>query len=147
VKLAADASAVVAESLRSRGRRLISHADRELYATERTWSEIVHEIGRRIGAQVRHGRFTLGESAFVHARALALLTRKVTIVTEAEYGQYEAEARDRIPQDSNDWPTVALALSLDIGIWASDRDFFGCGVPVWTTDTLLTHLVAGRGRG
>ena len=43
----------------------------------------------------------------------------------------------RIP---NDWPTVALGLAMGIGIWTSDRGLFGCGVPVWTTQTLLTHL-------
>jgi hypothetical protein len=65
-------------------------------------------------------------------------------VAEAAYGAYEAEARDRIPRDPNDWPTVALALARGIGIWTVDQDFFGCGVPVWTTVTLRTHLAAGR---
>jgi predicted nucleic acid-binding protein len=66
------------------------------------------------------------------------------VATEAEYGEHEAAARDRIPRDPNDWPTVALALSLGIGIWTNDYDYFGCGIPVWTTQTLLTHLSTGR---
>lgn len=52
---------------------------------------------------------------------------------------YEGGKR-RIPRDPNDAPTVALALALDCGIWTNDNDFFGCGVPVWTTETLLLHL-------
>ena len=28
----------------------------------------------------------------------------------------------------------------DAGIWTHDADFFGCGVPTWTTDTLLAYL-------
>jgi len=37
-------------------------------------------------------------------------------------------------------PTVALALALDCGIWTTDNDFLGCGLPVWTPETLLLHL-------
>ena len=93
---------------------------------------------------VRHGRFTSTEFERVRNNRLALLSRHLTIVSEAEYGGHEAAARDRIPRDPNDWPTVALALSMGIGIWTNDYDFFGCGVPVWTTQTLLTHLASGR---
>ncbi|MBC8121000.1 MAG: hypothetical protein H7Y22_04070 [Gemmatimonadaceae bacterium] len=25
-------------------------------------------------------------------------------------------------------------------IWTEDRDFFGCGLPVWTTETLAVYL-------
>jgi predicted nucleic acid-binding protein len=75
-----------------------------------------------------------------------MLSRNLTIVAESAFSAYEAEARDRIPRDPNDWPTVALALALGCGIWTADRDFFGCGVPVWTTETLLTHVETGRAR-
>jgi PIN domain-containing protein len=47
-------------------------------------------------------------------------------------------------------PTVALALTLGgdegrCGIWTSDQDLLGCGVPTWTTETLLAHLRYQRG--
>jgi predicted nucleic acid-binding protein len=142
--LASDASALVAEALRDRDRRLISHRDLSLYVTPPTWSETVHEIGRRLDAMVRHGQVLPMLRDLAFAEATALLREKITVVTEDEYGRYEAEARDRIPRDPNDWPTVALALSLSTGIWTNDHDFFGCGVPVWTTETLLTHLASGR---
>jgi predicted nucleic acid-binding protein len=92
------------------------------------------------------GRIDVDERGRMFDRAMTMLAENLTIVTEREYGQYEAEARDRIPRDPNDWPAVALALQLGIGIWTVDDDFFGCGVPVWTTETLLTHLKAGRAR-
>ena len=76
-----------------------------------------------------------------------MLRRALTVMTETEYGHHDVEAGDRVPRDPNDWPTVALAMTSGIGIWTSDRDFFGCGVPVWTTETLLTHLAAGRASG
>jgi hypothetical protein len=31
-------------------------------------------------------------------------------------------------------------MVLDAGIWTSDADFLGCGVPTWTTDTLMAEL-------
>jgi predicted nucleic acid-binding protein len=144
VKLASDASALVAEALRDRGRRLISHSDLNLYAAPPTWSETVHEIGRRLDAMVLRGRILPLQRDLAFAEAMALLSAKVIVVPEEEYGEFEAEARDRVPRDPNDWPTVALALSLGCGVWTNDQDFFGCGVPVWTTETLLTHVAAGR---
>jgi len=144
VRSVADASTLVAESLRERGEYLLAHADLTLYIAVPTWSEFVYEFGRRLDEMVRHGRFLPEERQAVHADRLALLSRRLTVVAEVEYGDYEAEARDRIPCDPNDWPTVALALSLGCGIWTNDQDFFGCGVPVWTTETLLTHVAAGR---
>ena len=46
----------------------------------------------------------------------------------------------RVPDDA---PTVDLALGgCDgrCGIWTNDGAFLGCGMPTWTTDTLLSHL-------
>jgi predicted nucleic acid-binding protein len=146
VKLAADASALVAEALRDRGLRFISHDDPDLYITPPTWSEVIHEIGRRLGEMERHGRIRPGRREPLFNRTVSLLTEKLTVVPETACGPYEAEARDRIPQDPNDWTTVGLALALNVGIWAQDRHFFGCGVPVWTTQTLLTHVETGRAR-
>ena len=144
MKLAADASALVAESLRARGEHIIKHDDLDIYIAVPTWSEVEHELGRRLTLMVQQGRLEPVRRERVLAETLAALSNNLTIVTEAEYGQHEAEARDRIPQDPNDWPTVALALALGTSIWTADQDFFGCGVPVWTTQTLLLHLAVGR---
>jgi predicted nucleic acid-binding protein len=146
VRLVADASSVVAEALRTRGEWLLNHDDLELVIAAATWSEVTHELGRRLDAMVRHGRIELAEREPMFDDTVLGLGRTVTVMSQAEYGEHEAAARDRIPRDPNDWPTVALALRLGIGIWTNDHDFFGCGVPVWTTETLLTHLAAGRAR-
>jgi predicted nucleic acid-binding protein len=58
------------------------------------------------------------------------------------YAEYEDVARRRVPRDPRDWPTVALALALEAGIWTADTDFLGYGVPTWTTDTLLLDAEA-----
>ena len=144
MKLAADASALVAESLRVRGEGIIRHDDLELYIAVPIWSEVEHEIDRRLKAMVQHGRLAPSRRDLVLTTTLTALAGHLTTVTDLEYGGHEAEARDRIPRDPNDWPTVALALRLGCGIWTNDQDFFGCGVPVWTTGTLLTHLASGR---
>lgn len=65
------------------------------------------------------------------------------------YGVFEREAEYRIPRDPDDVPTVALALGANDGrcqIWTGDEDFFGCGAPVWVTDTLAAHLEHHYGR-
>lgn len=46
-------------------------------------------------------------------------------------------ARRRVPHDPRDWSIVALSIALEAVIWTADADFFGCGPPTWTTDTLL----------
>jgi len=36
---------------------------------------------------------------------------------------------------------------MSAAIWTLDKDFLGCGLPTWTTETLLTHLAAGQDLG
>jgi len=55
VKLAADASALVAESLRARGEHIIKHDDLDIYIAVPTWSEVEHELGRRLTLMVQQG--------------------------------------------------------------------------------------------
>lgn len=37
----------------------------------------------------------------------------------------------------------AQALELDLPIWTNDTHFWGCGVAVWTDDSLARHLASG----
>lgn len=43
-------------------------------------------------------------------------------------------------RDPDDWPILATALVLDCPIWTEDRDFFGAGVPTWTTERVELYL-------
>jgi len=57
------------------------------------------------------------------------------------YGFRERDARERIQaRDPDDWPVIATALALDLPIWTEDRDFFGCGVATWITNTVEIYL-------
>jgi predicted nucleic acid-binding protein len=67
---------------------------------------------------------------------LTYLEKIVDFVELQNLAFWEKEARRRIPRDSDDRPVVATALALDLPIWTEDRDFFGCGVATWITNTV-----------
>jgi len=63
----------------------------------------------------------------------------------ADYNDLRDEAERRIAaRDPDDWPTVALALTLDLPVWSQDKDLTSAGVDVLTTGELLDAL---RGAG
>ena len=77
-------------------------------------------------------------------KALALLRalrQLVELLGRDAYGEFEAEARERLGQrDPEDWPILASALALRCPIWTEDTDFFGCGVATWTSDRVRVFL-------
>lgn len=54
-------------------------------------------------------------------------------------GASAEDAQRRIPRDPEDWPCVALALHLGCPIWTRDTDYFGCGLPVYTHETVRLY--------
>lgn len=59
----------------------------------------------------------------------------------AAYQAFREEAHRRIAnRDPDDWPTVAVALSLAVPIWSQDKDLEVSGLPVYTTGDLLDLL-------
>ncbi len=59
----------------------------------------------------------------------------------ADYEGQRALAEKRISaRDPDDWPTVALALKLDLPVWSQDKDFADAGLEVFTTGDLLDAL-------
>lgn len=142
MRLVVDANILVAELIRKRGRELISYPSLELYMAERAWDEARYELGKRIALMMQKGWFDqdMGQHLLNHAFNLA--EARVVLVPYEVYAVQELIAKARIPRDPDDWPTVALALVLEAAIWTSDQDFFGCGLPTWTTDTLLAHLAS-----
>ena len=140
MQLAVDASILVGESLRARGKWLLSHPELDLVVATEGWSETQHELSRRIQAMAVRSHMTAAESGVFLAEALGAVALVTTVAPPDVYEGRLPEATLRVPQDENDAPTVALALALDCGIWTSDRDFFGCGVAVWSTDVLLRSL-------
>jgi predicted nucleic acid-binding protein len=142
MRLVVDASTLVAEVLRARGRKLLTHPALDLALAEETWGETEHELRKRVALLVDREIFLPALATQILDEALATVAARVTLVSPDVYADRMEEARRRLPRDPDDAPVVALALGLNCGIWTGDRDFFGCGVAVWVTETLMAHLEA-----
>lgn len=121
-------------------------------------------LGRRVRQLIdaysaRGVRFSTPETAFADAeKYLPSLLRKlgkphdisvpleylrgiIETVPQELYSAFETEARWRLRgRDEDDWPVLAAALALTCGVWTEDADFFGTGVPVWTTSRVELFL-------
>lgn len=86
----------------------------------------------------------LASRAIPASLALVILDDIARIVHSLDYATYasfEPEAKARLTRrDCDDWPILAAALALNCPIWTEDSDFFGCGVPTWTTDRVELFL-------
>jgi predicted nucleic acid-binding protein len=71
--------------------------------------------------------------------ALQVMPIKWKPATDYEDQREEAEKR-MAERDPDDWPTVALALTLDLPVWSQDKDLTVAGLEVFTTGDLLDAL-------
>jgi hypothetical protein len=144
--VAADASVLVGELLRKRGRELFLHPELHVVVAEDQWSETEHELSRRLGIMQATGRLTSdGRGTLEQSVRTMIDTQAIEIVPRPMYAVFEQAARRRVPRDTQDWPTVALALLLDAAILTGDNDFLGCGCPTWTVETLRGELEHQQG--
>ncbi len=140
----ADASVLVAELLRDRGRALVRHPALRIVATEEQWSETQHELDRRLRRFIAQGRLTPDQFMRLQADIQTVIDDHVVeVVPRHTYHHLEEIARRHIPRDPNDWPPVALAIALGGAILTENHDFLGCGVATWTIVTLRDELVHG----
>lgn len=57
------------------------------------------------------------------------------------YSGVQSQALARIAvRDADDWPVLACAMVLGCPVWTEDADFFGTGVPTWTTDRIALYF-------
>lgn len=70
-------------------------------------------------------------------------------VTDVEgYAHFQTEAQSRMRSKArDDWHVLAAALAFAGGIWSDDRDFFGTGVPLWSSYNIDRPLAAARAKG
>ncbi len=67
------------------------------------------------------------------------LEQIIDLVPPHYYEQRELEAKERLKnRDIHDWPILATALLFQCPVWTEDQDFFGTGIPTWTSNTV--HL-------
>jgi predicted nucleic acid-binding protein len=58
-----------------------------------------------------------------------------------DYEDQREQAQQRIShRDPDDWPTVALALKLELPVWSQDKDMDDAGLHVLTTGELLDAI-------
>jgi predicted nucleic acid-binding protein len=138
-----DASVLVAEVLRARGRDLLRTPDLAVLVAEAQWNEAQHELARRLDVLASRG-LTKGSRRDLENAVQALIDDgAVQVVPPAEYERHRSTALRRVPRDERDWPTVALAIAVDAAILTADNDFLGCGCPTWTVETLAAELRRG----
>jgi hypothetical protein len=106
------------ETLRGRGVRLTT--------TDRNALELRRNLVADLG---------LDEAAADVEMMRVLAPFELIIAEEYEFMRPDADARLR-EGGKSDWPALAAALALDADIWSGDVDYFGVGVPVWTTANL-----------
>ena len=138
--LVVDASVLVGDLLRVKGRQRLSDHRLDLFLPEHTLAEVHVELPRRIGAFATSVGLSTAERDALVVVCLDAVDNNLAIVVADVYSPFEDEALARSQRDPSDWPAVACALALDAGVWTNDNDFLGTGVPTWTTQTLQTWL-------
>lgn len=128
----ADANVVLAALIGGRARLIIAspHGPRCI-AAEAVAAEITRHIPR---LAAKRGL----DPALLFA---ALRVMPIDWTAAADYDRQRAEAERRIAaRDPDDWPTVALALTLSLPVWSQDKDLTITGLDVHTTGELLDAL-------
>ena len=133
--LVLDANILIRAVFGQRVRSLIHDyaGDVSFYVAEQNVSEAEHYIA----VLAKHRGLALDLCQDTFRTTLSL----VGTITADSIDDLKGVALARIQgKDPNDWPTLATAMRLDCPIWTEDRDFFGTGVAVWTTETVEIYL-------
>ena len=78
---------------------------------------------------------------------LAGVTAAMKLLDHDVYAAFEQAARCRLHRKAQpDWPVLAAAMATDAGVWSDDRDFFGVGVPVWSSLTIAYADASSAGQ-
>ena len=136
-----DASVLVAELLRKRGRDLFCHPELRSVVAQDQWEETQHELPKRARKIVKSGHLSQLQVDLLLSLVDDLFSsRTIDVIPSSAYEEKKAVALRRVPQDPKDWAPVALAMTMDAGILTRDGDFLGCGLPTWTVETLRLEL-------
>jgi predicted nucleic acid-binding protein len=138
--LIVDTNILVGELLRQRGRQLLRNPALRLYITARILDEAQYELKRRVTSMASRSGLSEATGEAILEEAMSIIENHLMLVEKSSYSHLETEARNRIPRDPDDWPTVAVALEMDAAIWTQDCDFLGCDCPTWMTETLLIQM-------
>ena len=86
----------------------------------------------REAKQVLHHRFDLSERDA--EEQVNGVVSAMEVYEAPTYRAQESAAKARIHyKNTKDWPILAAAIEHEGAVWTDNRDFFGTGVPTWTT--------------
>jgi predicted nucleic acid-binding protein len=103
-----------------------------LATTENNANEMFETLLKKFGHNI--------ESA---DREVRRILEPLELIGLDEYANLRGDAGARLRDGGkSDWPALAAAMALDGEIWSEDVDFFGVGVPVWSTANV--HLVTAE---
>lgn len=144
--LAIDANVILSAITNAPGRDALENPSLRLLIATYAFDEIAEHLARILHRKAASASAAISsaDANAQHIRYMAFIERNTRQISVHDYAQHEAEARDRVPGDPDDWHTVALALAFATEIWTNDRHFLGCGVPTWTSEALRRRLAAGR---
>jgi len=130
----ADANVVLSALIGGRARLVIaSQLGPKCVATQAVAEEIARHLPR---LAIKRGL----DQALLFA---ALQVMPIEWKAAADYDDQRVQAEQRIAaRDPDDWPTVALALKLNLPVWSQDKDLADAGLQVFTTGDLLDALQA-----
>ena len=144
MRLAVDANTLVRCAGNAIGLAFIGNPTLDLSIAAYTLGEAEEHFTRRLRARSIRTGMSSAREVVVLTGALAVMRRVTKAQPLTAYADFEDEARERLPDDPDDWHTVALALAEGRDILTDDRHFFGYGVAVWTFRTLSIRITAGR---
>lgn len=136
-RIVLDANILVRAVLGSRVKRIITdHAmGAEFFAPEIAYADAERYLPEILA---KHDRANQIDDALTYIGQLRVV---VLPVPEEVYACLRPDALSRIEsRDPDDWPVIAAALMIACPIWTEDQDFFGTGVPTWTTDRVELYL-------
>ena len=140
MRLIVDANILVGELLRTKGKELVKDKQLELYIAAKAFEEAQHELRKRVDVIADKAQLPEDETTKLLESSIGLVEQHISVRGEEAYKHFKQEALARIPCDPDDWHSVALALTIKADIWTQDKDFLGCGVATWTSDTLRAKL-------
>jgi predicted nucleic acid-binding protein len=138
-RIVLDANILIRAVLGRRVKEIITeHAEHaEFFAPELAYAEAERHLPEILA---KYSRADQIDEALAYLGGLQAV---VLPVPEEVYESVRAAALSRIEsRDPDDWPVLAAALVIECPIWTEDRDFFGTGVPTWTTDRVELYLSA-----
>jgi predicted nucleic acid-binding protein len=84
-----------------------------------------------------------GYSQEIAAAKVQRVLEPMSIIGAEEYEHMRSAAAERLRDGGkSDWPALAAAMALEGEIWSEDVDYFGVGIPVWSTANV--HLIKGE---